>query len=213
MIDAPAATINVTSASIPPMLLEVLPDSAAVAHRAADVIAGVVAEKPDAHLGLPTGNTPLATYAELARRVAAGTADLSRAIIYAIDEFVGSARTTPGTNSAFYRAHVQLRQRALHCPNPSARGPQEHIAAFTDAIRRSGGLDLCVLGIGVNGHIAFNEPGSALNSRARVVELAPVVARAIEDAPGPEVPASWLQLHAAVSWLLDADAASALRSR
>ena len=233
---------------MPPMRIETLADEAAVAVRAADLVCDAVRAKPDALLALPTGNTPVLAYAELARRVAAGTADFSRASIYAIDEFAGSTRTTPGTNSVFYREHVRLGQRVLHCPNPSAQDPDEHIRAFADAIRRAGGIDLCMLGIGTNGHIAFNEPGSTHDSRADVVELtrasreahaatfgsldavpargmtlgvadllearsivvlatgtakAAIVRRATEGAPTADVPASWLQSHADVLWLID----------
>ena len=173
-------------------------------------------------------------------------------------EFAGSTRTTPGANSVFYREHVRLGQRVLHCPNPSAQDPDEHIRAFADAIRRAGGIDLCMLGIGTNGHIAFNEPGSTHDSRADVVELtrasreahaatfgsldavpargmtlgvadllearsivvlatgtakAAIVRRAIEGAPTADVPASWLQSHADVLWVLDEAAAQQLRLR
>ena len=121
--------------------------------------------------GLPTGNTPIALYGELQRRVDTGELDVSRVVGFAIDEFAGVPRSTPGTNSVFYRAHLRLPLRALHIPNPDAREPEVHIAAFADALRRAGGFDLCVLGIGRNGHIAFNEPGSERTSRARVVAL------------------------------------------
>ena len=146
-------------------------DAGDLARRAAARIVDAIRAKPAAALALPTGNTPLPMYGELAARAARGDADLSRATIWAIDEFIGPTRETPGTNSAFYREHVRLGQHALHCPNPSAQDPEEHIRAFADAIRRAGGIDLCVLGIGENGHIAFNEPGSARDSRARVVDL------------------------------------------
>ncbi len=237
------------------MRVEVVADEAALAIRAADLVCDAVRAKPATRLGLPTGNTPIPAYAEIARRVAVGEADFSRADIYGIDEFAGVARTTPGTNSMFYRQYVHFGQRALHCPNPSATEPDEHIRAFADALRRAGGLDLCVLGIGVNGHIAFNEPGSPRDSRARVVELTPasreahattfgsldavpshgmtlgvadllearrivvlvsaarkatVVRAAIEGAQTAGVPASWLQSHGGVTWLLDAAAAAAL---
>lgn len=152
--------------------IETFPTADAAAARAAGLIADAAATVPNANIALPTGNTPIAAYDELAGRVARGEADFSHTTIYAIDEFVGAGRETPGTNSAFYRAHVRLGQRALHCPNPSAQDPDEHIRAFAGAIRRAHGLDLCVLGIGANGHIAFNEPGSARDSRARVVDLA-----------------------------------------
>ena len=240
------------------MRIEILTDEAAVAVRAADLLCDTVRAKPGALLALPTGNTPVRAYVELARRVAAGAVDFARASIYAIDEFAGATRTAPGTNSVFYREHVRLGQRVLHCPNPSAQDPEEHIRAFADAVRRTGGIDLCMLGIGANGHIAFNEPGSTHDSRARLVELtrasreahaatfgsldavpargmtlgvadllesrsivvlatgapkAAIVRRAIEDTPTADVPASWLQSHADVLWVLDAAAAVELREQ
>jgi glucosamine-6-phosphate deaminase len=243
---------------MPPMRIEIMADEAALALRAADLVRDAVRAKPHALLALPTGNTPLLTYAELARRVAAGTADFSRASIYAIDEFIGATRTTPGTNSVFYREHVQLGQRVLHCPNPDAQDPDEHIRAFADAIRRAGRIDVCILGIGTNGHVAFNEPGSARDSRARVLDLTPtsreahaaafgsfdavpargvtlgiadllearrvivlatgtskaaIVRQAIEGPQTADVPASWLQSHPDVTWLLDEAVAIGLRRR
>jgi glucosamine-6-phosphate deaminase len=235
------------------MHIEITADADALAIRAADLICDAARTKADALLGLPTGNTPIAAFAEIARRVAAGTVSFERATIYAVVVFAGATRTTPGTNSVFYRIHVNVGQRALHCPNPAALDPDEHIRAFADAIRRGGGLDLCVLGIGENGHIAFNEPGSARASRARVVDLAPtsraahaaafgsleavpwrgitlgvadlleartmvvlasgrtkaaIVARAIHGEMTADVPASWLQTHPNITWLLDEDAAA-----
>ena len=156
---------------MPPMRIEIVANEAALAVRAADLICDAIRAKPAAMLGLPTGTTPVLTYAELRRRVAAGEADFSRAAIYAIDEFSGAAPAAPGTNCAFYARHVRFGQRSLRCPDASAPDPEAQIRAFVDAIRHAGGFDLCVLGIGVNGHIAFNEPGSVRISRARVVNL------------------------------------------
>lgn len=240
------------------MRTEIVAGEEALAARAADIIRDAVRAKPAALLGLPTGNTPIRAYAELERRVAAGEADFSHTTIYAVDEFAGVTRATPGTNSLFYRQHLNIGQRALHCPNPSAHDADEHIRAFADAIRRAGGLDLCMLGIGINGHAAFNEPGSSRDSRARVVDLTPasreahaatfgslaavpergmtlgvadllearailvlaagsrkaaIVRLAIEGPQTADVPASWLQPHADVTWLLDEAAATGLRRR
>jgi glucosamine-6-phosphate deaminase len=154
------------------MRIEIVPDEQAVAVRAADIICDAVRGRPDARIGLPTGRTPLAAYAELERREAAGAADFSRVTLYAVDEFADASRTTPGTNSVFFRERLRLRVKALHCPDAGARYPDVHVKAFAAAIGFAGGLDLCVLGIGVNGHIAFNEPGSGRDAGACVVELA-----------------------------------------
>jgi glucosamine-6-phosphate deaminase len=240
------------------MRIEVLADEDAVAVRAADIICDAIRAHPDAHVGLPTGKTPIAAYAELAHREGAGAIDVSRVVAYAIDEFAGVPPTTPGTNAEFYRLHVRLHLKALHCPMSGALHPDVHIRAFAEAIRFGGGLDLCVLGIGTNGHIAFNEPGSSEDSAARLVELtaesraahaedfgapdavpargmtlgvadlleshailviaigtskAAIVRDAIEGPASADVPASWLQHHADVTWLLDEAAAAMLRRR
>ncbi len=237
------------------MAIRVLPDAAAVAKYAADLICAAVAAKPRANLGLPTGGTPIPLYEELNLRAAGGACDPSAVLVYAIDEFCDARRTTPGTNTQFYREHIRFRTRALYCPNPSATEPDLHIRAYAEAIRRGGSLDLCVLGIGQTGHIAFNEPGSARDSPARVIELtatsrqahaasfggiegvpthgmtlgiadllesttiivlatgghkADIIRSAIEGPIRPETPASWLQEHPSVTWLLDAAAAQAL---
>jgi glucosamine-6-phosphate deaminase len=240
------------------MRVEVLADEHAVAVRAADIVCDAVRAHAEAHIGLPTGRTPIATYAELTRREAAGGIDFSRVVAYAIDEFADVAAATPGTNAEFYRRHLPLHLKALHCPMSGALYPDVHIRAFAESIRFGGGLDLCVLGIGVNGHIAFNEPGSSEDSAARLVDLTPesraahaeefgaldkVPARgmtlgvadllesrailaiatgthkakavhdAIEDEMSAAVPASWLQRHGDVTWLLDETAAAMLMSR
>ncbi len=153
------------------MHVEIVADGSAVAARAADIICGAVRATPAAVLGLPTGGTPVATYAEIARRVAADEADLSRATAFAIDEFAGCTAETPGTNAAFLRDFVRFPLRALRCPDPAAADPDAYIRAFADEVRAAGGFDLCVLGIGETGHVAFNEPGAARDSRARTVAL------------------------------------------
>lgn len=155
---------------MPAMRIEILAGEAAVAVRAADIVCEA-ARRAGARIGLPTGRTPLAAYAELARREAAGAADFIGVTAYAIDEFADAERGAAGTNEAFFRDHLRLRLKALHCPMSSARYPDVHIRAFAEAVRFAGGLDLCVLGIGKNGHVAFNEPGSPRDAAARVVEL------------------------------------------
>jgi glucosamine-6-phosphate deaminase len=160
------------------MPVEIVADEAALALRACDLMCDLAARKPEAVFGLPTGATPVPAYFELTRRSDTGKCDLRRVTMFAVDEFLGAPRTAPGTNSAFFKQHLRVPVRALHVPNPAAEDPEEHIDAFAGAVRRSGGFDLCVLGVGVNGHVAFNEPGSERDSRARVVELSEETRRA-----------------------------------
>lgn len=163
------------------MRIEIMKDAGELSRAAADLICDAVRVKRDARLGLPTGGTPILTYRELARRI--GT-DCSTNIVYAIDEFAGVPSGTAGTNSAFYREHLRISAHAVHCPDSGAADPEREIASFAEAIGAGGGLDLCVLGLGVNGHIAFNEPGSRRESRARVVALTPETRRAHAQAFG-----------------------------
>jgi glucosamine-6-phosphate deaminase len=243
---------------MPPMRIDIRADAAAVAIRAADLICDALRARPSARVGLPTGGTPILTYEELARREARGEADFTRAVVYAVDEFAGASPDTPGTNQVFYREHLRIRLRALHCPDPAAPDPEARIRAFAAALRSDGGLDLCLLGIGSNGHIAFNEPGAARASRARVVKLddvsrrahadtfgsldrvpargmtlgvadllearallvvaqgehkSAIIRAAIEGEQTAAIPASWLQSHPDITWLLDEAAASGLTPR
>lgn len=135
------------------------------------MICDAIASAPDAQIGLPTGDTPIGTYAELARRERAGSLRVDRTTACAIDEFADVKRGTPGTNAAFFALHLPLAFRAVQVPGSNAPDPELEIASFAEGIRAAGGLELCVLGIGRNAHVAFNEPGSRLDSRARVVDL------------------------------------------
>jgi glucosamine-6-phosphate deaminase len=150
-----------------------VPDEESLARAAADVICDAVRAQPDALLAFPTGITPIHAYAEIAERVERGDADFSRATVFAVDEFTGVTAATPGTNTVFYRDHLTFPLATLHVPDPGAEDPEACIKAYARQLAGAGGIDLCVLGIGTNGHVAFNEPGSKRDSRARVIELAP----------------------------------------
>ena len=140
---------------------------------AAGVVCAVVRERPAAAIGLPSGRTPLGMYAELARRIDEERADFSRVAAFAIDELHGVRAAHPSTNSSYFREHLthHVSLRALHVLDCESEEPEAECERFTRLIEEAGGLDLAVLGIGVNGHIAFNEPGSSFSSHARKVAL------------------------------------------
>ncbi|HXH26044.1 MAG TPA: glucosamine-6-phosphate deaminase [Vicinamibacterales bacterium] len=158
------------------------PETLAVA--AADVVASVVRARPDAILGLPSGETPLGLYRELGRRVDAGDLDLSRVTAFAVDEFYGAPAGAPGTNAAYFAARLTFRLRALHLLRSDAPDPEAECARFAAILRELGPPDLVVLGIGADGHIAFNEPGSPPDSRTRLVALTDETRRAHAEAFG-----------------------------
>lgn len=160
-----------------PFDLRVVPTADDVARTAADIVTGVVAAKPDAVLALPTGSTPLGMFKELVRRIRAGEADFSRVTFFCLDEYLGVSRDDPNSltgwlfHEFFEPARIDPDQVNTVPSEPS--DPVAEAAAYEAKLAAAGGLDLAVLGIGENGHIAFNEPGSSVESRTRVLELTP----------------------------------------
>lgn len=146
------------------------------ARLAADVVERVVREEPDAVLALPTGRTPLPLYAELARRYAAGRVDFGRSRAFNLDEWAGVASDAPGSYARFmdenFYTRVNLPIEHRHIPNGMAPDLDAECARYEAEIRAAGGLDLAVLGIGRNGHIGFNEPGTPPDSRTHVARVA-----------------------------------------
>jgi glucosamine-6-phosphate deaminase len=140
-------------------------------------IAELVRAKPDAVLGLPTGNTPVGVYAELVRLHREQGLSFVRITTFNVDEYLG---LTPGHPRTFRRwmhehffDHVDVRPENIRLPDaglPPDRAA-EGSARYEAAIQAAGGIDLLVLGIGTNGHIGFNEPGSTRETRTRVVDL------------------------------------------
>lgn len=142
----------------------------------ADAILSLVAEKPNAVLGLATGSTPLPVYDALAARVAAEGIDLSQVRGFALDEYVGLPEEHPESyHSVVAREVVQplgLTPSLVQVPSGNPDGIQHAGAAYEQAITDAGGIDLQILGVGTIGHLGFNEPGSSLASLTRVKTLA-----------------------------------------
>ncbi len=143
---------------------------------AAGVVAGVIRSKPDAVLGLATGSTPLGLYKELIRMHAEEGLDFSAVTTFNLDEYVGLA----GEHEQSYRhfmnenlfQHVNVPLERTHVPSGTAEDYCVHCRQYEQLIEQAGGIDVQVLGIGSDGHIAFNEPGTSLASRTRIKTLA-----------------------------------------
>lgn len=153
----------------------ILPTPEAACARVADIIEALLAARPDAVLALPAGNTPRPVYAELARRQQAQRLSFARATAFTLDEYAG---LPPDHRASFRRAlrdelyrHVDLPPARAHAPDATAADLDGACARYEEAIAAAGGFDVCLLGIGANGHVAFNEPGSPFDSRTRVVGL------------------------------------------
>jgi len=149
-----------------------------LSRQAATMVAESIRRKPDVTLGLPTGNTPVGLYAELVRMHREEDLDFSAVRTFNLDEYAGLEPSHPKSYHAYMKRHffdhVNVSADRIRIPNGS---PDIDAAAESvrheDAIRDAGGIDLLIVGIGANGHIAFNEPGSSKDSRTRLVNLAP----------------------------------------
>ena len=142
---------------------------------AAELVARRVLENPGIVLALATGGTPLGMYAELVRRARGGALDLGRVTCFNLDEYIGLAADHPQSYHAYLRRHLYdqavFDEERLHVADGNAPDMMAACAAYQDAIDAAGGIELTILGIGSNGHIAFNEPGCSLASGVRVVRL------------------------------------------
>jgi glucosamine-6-phosphate deaminase len=160
-------------------------DAAAGALYAARVVAGVVREKPDAVIGLAAGATMEPLYAELARLHRERALDLTRASFFLLDEWAGLDERHPASFARFVDERLLspagLGTERFRAPRGAGAEIPEACAAYERAIRDAGGLDLQLLGLGVDGHLGFNEPGSSLASRTRLKTL--TRATAIRSAP------------------------------
>ncbi|MBV1779975.1 glucosamine-6-phosphate deaminase [Paeniglutamicibacter sp. ABSL32-1] len=158
------------------MEIIVLSDPAAVGRHAARLIADTLARRRDPVLGVATGSSPLGTYAALAVLAREGL-DLSRTTAFALDEYVGLDPAHPEAYHSVIDREVTLPlgldPRKVHVPHGAAADLPAACAEYEAAIEAAGGIDVQLLGIGANGHIGFNEPGSSLGSRTRVKTLAP----------------------------------------
>lgn len=156
------------------MIVSLCPNADAVSELAATRIAELLTTHPAAVLGLPTGRTPIAMYAELVARHRAGL-DFSSVTTFNLDEFVGIGPDHPGSYHAYMHEHlfskVNLPRAKTHLLDGMAADPDLECDRYEVAIADAGGLDLQVLGIGANGHIGFNEPASGLTARTHRVTL------------------------------------------
>ena len=157
------------------MEVVIMPDADSAAGVVAGVIAGVLATRPAPVLGLATGSSPLAAYRRLIAAHTKGDLSFAHASAVLLDEYVGLPVDHPEAYRAFIRREFVDQ---VDLPHERLFGPDVHAADLADACRRYdrlisdlGGVDVQLLGIGSDGHIGFNEPGSSLASRTRIKTL------------------------------------------
>lgn len=136
--------------------------------------ANPTSEKPFV-LGLPTGSSPLLTYKALIKLYESGVVSFENVITFNMDEYIGLPKDHPQSYYTFmwqnFFNHIDIKKENVHILNGMAEDPEAECRAYEDAMKDAGGVDLFLGGIGPDGHIAFNEPGSSLSSRTRIKTL------------------------------------------
>jgi glucosamine-6-phosphate deaminase len=142
---------------------------------AAREIAKLLYIKPEAVLGLATGSTPEGVYKELIELNNQNKIDFSKAVTYNLDEYKGLSGNHPQSYRYFMNTklfnHINIDKDKTHVPNGIAADIEKECCVYDEAIEKSGGIDLQLLGIGRNGHIGFNEPSDSLNLNTHLTDL------------------------------------------
>lgn len=157
------------------MLVEVMQDYEAMSDRAAEIVAAQIRRKPDSVIGFATGSTPLGLYERLVRLHREKGLDFSKVTTFNLDEYVG---LPPSHDQSYHYfmwqnlfRHINVNPSRVYVPHGMADDIDDFCVWYEQKIEAAGGIDLQVLGIGANGHLAFNEPGSSLGSRTRIKTL------------------------------------------
>ncbi len=172
----------------------------------ADLLEQRMVAKPDITIGLATGATPRLVYTKMVER--AGAPSWRSVRCFNLDEYVGLDASHPASFAYYMNDllfdHVDVDPRRTHIPDGTALDLEAAAKAYEALISETGGIDLQLLGIGRNGHIGFNEPGSEHDSRTRQVELTPstIAANAPDFPEGEEPPATALTM--GIGTILDA---------
>jgi glucosamine-6-phosphate deaminase len=164
-----------SSAGIRNMDVILCDDATEVAAQTAQLIAGVVRQRAHSVLGLCAGSTPCLTYAKLARMHRDSGLSFSRCRSFSLDEYCGLEDDHPQSFRQFMNTQlfnkIDIPLWRTHMLNGMTKDADKECMAFETLLVSSGGVDCWLLGLGGNGHIAFNEPGSARESRTRPVDL------------------------------------------
>ena len=180
--------------------VKIFPDlkqgSAAVAKQIADIIRDKQKKKQHVVLGLATGSTPKTLYAELVRMHKEEKLSFKNVISFNLDEYYPINNDALQSYHRFMKVnffnHVDINPKNIHIPNGEIKKEdiKEHCRQYEKMIKEAGGIDLQILGIGNNGHIGFNEPGSGIYSKTRLITLdnSTRIANAYEFANISEVP-------------------------
>lgn len=143
--------------------------------KAAQMIKKQINEKPNTVLGLATGSTPLGMYNKLIKMYKNGEIDFSQVVTFNLDEYVGLSEEHPQSYHYYmyenFFNHININRKNIYIPKGISDYFDEECKLYDEAIEKAGEIDLQVLGLGVNGHIGFNEPDDYINTKTHIVTL------------------------------------------
>lgn len=146
-----------------------------MSERAAQLIVGCVQLFPECTLGLATGSTPIGTYNKLIEMYESGIVDFSKVRTFNLDEYYPIEKTNTQSYDYFMKhnlfSKINIDEKNVHIPNGETDDPEKECRDYDAALQSNGGVDIQILGIGVNGHIGFNEPDETLVSGTHVTNL------------------------------------------
>lgn len=156
-------------------MLIVFPDVSSVAEYVSTALINKIKDKPNTVLGAATGGTMEPIYARFIDQVRQQQVDVSQIATFNLDEYVGLSAHHPKSYAAYMHEHLfrhlDFDPSKLYLPDGQVQNLTKHCSEYATKIQQCGGIDLQLLGVGGNGHIGFNEPGTAFDSRCHVVQL------------------------------------------
>ena len=188
-----------------------------LSEKASDIVEEVMRKNEKPVLGLATGSTPIGMYKDLIRKHKAGKLDFSKTITFNLDEYIGISKEDPSSYNYYmeneFFKHINIEKENAHVPNPSEE--DQEIEKYGKYLEECGGIDIQVLGIGPNGHIAFSEPDEYLLAHIGIVALTEDTIKAnsrffqaIEDVPTKAVTMGMADIFAAKKIILLANGLS-----
>jgi glucosamine-6-phosphate deaminase len=157
------------------MRIIIAKDYSELSKKAASILAGQILLKSNSVLGLATGSTPIGTYQELVRMHHEGIIDFEEIVTFNLDEYYGLPRTNEQSYYHFMNehlfCHININNKNVHIPHGMTRDIEGECRRYEEEIKKAGGIDFQLLGIGRNGHIGFNEPDVKFEAVTHLVTL------------------------------------------
>ena len=146
-----------------------------MSQKAAEILLAKVRQNPEMNLGLATGGTPVGLYQELVQDHQQNGTSYTQVKTFNLDEYVGLSGDDPNSYRSYMNEklfnHVDLPRENTFIPRGDVNNPEQECTEYEALLKKHGGVDLQILGIGSNGHIGFNEPGTSFQSETHVIEL------------------------------------------